>query len=151
MIFFITAMLAMLYALLGRLSDGLLLIRLAETAIGALFGGLTATLLFPTRTRDVVRERAREALDAARDAVHAGIARLLDPASPREPLDAARDLDDRVQQFVLRAKPLVSGNRLVRGRDDLRRWIVALTAAGYYARNLARVADRADGPPGDDR
>ncbi len=147
MIFFITAMLAMLYALLGRLSDGLLLTRLVETAIGALFGGLAATLLFPTRTRDVVRERAREALDAAREAVHAGIARLLDPASPREPLEAARELDDRVQQFVLRAKPLVSGNRFVRGRDDLRRWIVALTAAGYYARNLARVADRSEEIP----
>ncbi|HZO92414.1 MAG TPA: FUSC family protein [Candidatus Baltobacteraceae bacterium] len=147
MIFFITAMLAMLYALLGRLSDGLMFIRLAETIVGAFFGGLSATLLFPTRTRDVVRERARAALDAAREAVHAGIARLLDPASEREPLDAARELDDRVHDFVLRAKPLVSGNRFVRGSDELRRWMVALTSAGYYARTLARVADRSREAP----
>lgn len=147
MIFFITTALAMLYALLGRLSDSLLFVRLEETMIGALFGGLAATLLFPTRTRDVVREKARDALDAAREAVHAGIARILDPRSARDPLEAARALDDRVQDFVLRAKPLVSGNRFGAGREDLRRWIVALTAAGYYARTLARVADRSEEAP----
>ncbi len=39
MIFFITIVLSMLYVLLGLFSDQLLLIRLAETALGAVLGG----------------------------------------------------------------------------------------------------------------
>ena len=148
MMFFITALLALLYTEMGRFSDGLLGIRLAETAIGAACGGLAATLILPTRTRDVARARAGDALTAARDVVHAGIARLLDPAAVESPLDAARTLETNVQQFVARAKPSVGAPVLTGRGHELRRWIVSLSACSYYARTLARVVERSEGATG---
>jgi uncharacterized membrane protein YccC len=142
MIFFITAILALLYALLGRFSDGLLGIRLVETAVGAICGGFAATFILPTRTHDVVRAGAKAALDAAQTAVHASISRFIDPQTASEPLEAARILEERVQQFVARAKPAIAAPALIGAGHELRRWIVSLSACSYYTRVLARTADR---------
>lgn len=146
MIFFITALLSLLWALLGRLSDGLLVVRLEETAAGAAFGALAALLLFPTHTHDVVRDAVTETLDAAADVVHASIGRLIDPAADLHPVATARVLDARFQGLVTRAHPIASG-AILTGGGKLRRWIVALNAATYLARNLAGVAERATQPP----
>jgi uncharacterized membrane protein YccC len=144
MMFFITAMLALLYVWLGRFSEGILAIRLIETAVGAICGGIAATVILPTRTRDVVRASATAALDAARTVVHASITRLVDPspATP-PPLDAARLLEESVQHFVARAKPTVSSPVLLGTGHELRRWIISLSACSHYGRLLARAADRA--------
>jgi uncharacterized membrane protein YccC len=106
MIFFITAELALLYALLGSFSEELLEIRLAETAIGAIFGGLASTLIFPTRTADVIVSSARDALEGAGLLVQAAIGKLLDASSTPDPIDTAHDLDGRIQRFVARARAL---------------------------------------------
>jgi len=147
MIFFVTASLALLYIVLGRFSDGLLGMRLAETTIGALFGGVAGTLIFPTRTRDVIRERTRAALDAVGDVVRASVARLLDPQTDVDPLAAARLLEERVQQFIAGSRPAVSSPALLGSGHEMRRRIVLLRACSYYARTLARVADRAPSFP----
>jgi uncharacterized membrane protein YccC len=147
MMFFITAMLALLYTVLGRFSDGLLGIRLLETAIGALCGGAAATLILPTRTREVVRASAHGALDAIASVVHASITRLLDSGAQDEPLDASRVLEERVQQFTARTQPAIAVPALIGRGHELRRWTVSLNACSYYARLLARAADRTPGPP----
>lgn len=144
MIFFITAMLALLYTLLGRFSDGLLGIRLIETAIGAICGGIAATFILPTRTRDVVRASANATLDAAHDVVRASIVRLLDPNMGTAPLDAARALESRVQEFIARTKPAIAAPALTGRGHELRGWIVSLSACSYYARLLAQTADRSN-------
>jgi len=143
MIFFITALLALLYTVLGRFSDGLLGIRLLETAIGAICGGIAATVILPTRTRDVVRASAHAALAAVASVVHASITRLLDNGAQDEPLDASRVLEERVQQFTARTKPAIAVPTLIGRGHELRRWTVSLNACSYYARLLARAADRA--------
>ncbi|MDJ0389311.1 FUSC family protein [Roseomonas sp. E05] len=56
MIFWITVMLSLLYALLGHFQAGLLEIRLGETVIGAAAGMAVAAALLPRRTRDALRE-----------------------------------------------------------------------------------------------
>lgn len=147
MIFFVTAMLALLYTVLGRFSDGLLGIRLVETAVGALCGGVAATVILPTRTRDVVRASAHAALDAVASVVHASITRLLDSGAQDEPLDASRVLEERVQQFTARTKPAIAVPALIGRGHELRRWTVSLNACSYYARLLARAADRTDESP----
>jgi uncharacterized membrane protein YccC len=144
MIFFVTAMLALLYSALGRFSDGLLGIRLIETAVGALCGGIAATVILPTRTRDVIRASAAAALDALHGVVHASIARLLNAPNETTPLDAVRALEERVQRFTSRTKPAVAVPALVGRGHELRRWIVSLSACSYYARLLARTADRSE-------
>jgi uncharacterized membrane protein YccC len=142
MIFFITALLALLYTLLGRFSDEILAVRLAETAIGAICGGIAATVILPTRTRDVVRASAEAALDATAAVVHASINRLIDPDQAGTPLDSALVLEEAVQHFVARARPWTGVPALIGPGPELRRWIASLNAASYYARLLARTADR---------
>jgi uncharacterized membrane protein YccC len=147
MIFFVTAMLALLYTVLGRFTDGLLGIRLLETAIGALCGGAAATLILPTRTRDVVRASAHAALDAVASVVHASITRLLDTGAQDEPLEASRILEESVAHFTARTKPAIAVPALIGRGHELRRWTVSLNACSYYARLLARAADRTPKPP----
>lgn len=106
MIFFVTIMVGQLYTVLHQFSDGLLVLRLEETAVGALVGFVVALVVLPLSTRDTVR--------TARDGVLTALAELLDAAgdclsgncSPAG-LDAlSRGLDDRVRGLALVAKPL---------------------------------------------
>ncbi len=69
MIFFITIMVAQLYNVLGEYSNGLLVLRLEETAIGAGIGIAVALIFLPLSTRDTVR--------AARDSVFTTLTQAL--------------------------------------------------------------------------
>jgi uncharacterized membrane protein YccC len=146
MIFFITTDLALLYALIGSFSDQLLAIRLAETAIGALFGGLASTLIFPTRTAEVIGASARDALAAAGVLVRTAIDKLLDAQSDDDPIVAAHELDARIQQFVARARTIVGAPQALTGAGrDIRLWMFSLAQYSFYARNLAALVDGAPG------
>jgi hypothetical protein len=68
---------------------------------------------------------------------------LLDNGAQDEPLDASRVLEERVQQFTARTKPAIAVPTLIGRGHELRRWTVSLNACSYYARLLARAADRA--------
>ena len=59
MIFWITIVLGLLFGLLGYFPPEILLLRLAEAAIGSACGVAVAFLLWPTRTSDVVRQAER--------------------------------------------------------------------------------------------
>jgi hypothetical protein len=96
-----------------------------------------------------VQATAQDALDGARDVVRSCVGRLIAAPTDELPLEAARVLEDRVQQFVARAQPVVSLPVLAGMGYELRRWIVSLSACSYYARSLARVVDRGPTPPGD--
>ena len=144
MIFFFTALLSLLWGLLGRLSDGLLVIRLLETAIGAAFGAIAAMLILPTRTRDVVAQAVRDVLDAVGAVIHAGTVHLIDPTPTAEStIVAARTLDASLQHLLARTRPILTGRALTPGARRLHRWTAALGACGYYARSFAALVDRA--------
>lgn len=64
MTFWITTMLALLYGLLGELSFGVLLVRIEETALGAVIGVAAAVLVLPTNTRTAIRHDTRGFLTA---------------------------------------------------------------------------------------
>ena len=148
MIFFVTIMVGQLYSVLHEFSDGLLVLRLEETAIGAAIGFAVALVVLPLSTRDTVR--------SARDALLRDLSRLLRAAAVRldgspaaddeSDLDQlARGLDDRIRQLALVAKPLtrplVWGNSPPRTRHRL----VLYAAAAGHARGLA-VALRRHSP-----
>ena len=63
MTFWITTMLALLYGLLGEFSFGVLMLRIEETAIGAVIGIAVAILVLPTNTRTTIRNDTRAFLD----------------------------------------------------------------------------------------
>ena len=89
----LTAMLAMLYGILGQQVPRLLATRLAETLVGALVAVACARLVFPARTPEHRDQQSAALLRAA-----AGLLRDALQAPPRPPpRDAIRALDRQLQ------------------------------------------------------
>ncbi|GAA5196287.1 hypothetical protein GCM10023322_64860 [Rugosimonospora acidiphila] len=152
MIFFITIMIAQLYSVLHELSDGLLLLRLGETAAGAAIGIVVALVLAPLSTRDVVatvRGNLFTALgDLLRDAADRLDGRTDRPADQPEgsegPAGAARSLDvlartadTRLYQLMLAAAPLTRPLVLSNSPSRTRHRLTLYSAMTHYARGLA--------------
>ncbi|HEY0812307.1 MAG TPA: FUSC family protein, partial [Pseudonocardia sp.] len=89
MAFWITAVLALLYGLIGQFSVETLLVRVEETAVGAAMGMLAGFVILPTGTRQAFGT----ALDAMVAAVHAvldaSVNRLLGRPVAAAPVDLA--------------------------------------------------------------
>jgi uncharacterized membrane protein YccC len=146
MIFFVTVMVGQLYSVLHVFSTGLLLLRLEETAVGAVIGFLVALVVTPLSTKDTIRS-ARDAvltaladlLDAAARRPEPAAHRGLDVVTERRDLDSlSRALDTRLWQLALVARPLtvpmLGGTISPRTRHRL-----ALYASlGMHARALRR-------------
>nr|WP_269151175.1 FUSC family protein [Spelaeicoccus albus] len=82
MIFFITIMVGQMYSVLHEFSDGLLVLRLEETAIGAAAGILVSLVVVPLSATDAVRA-ARDAMFADLRDLLKGAARYLSPETSR--------------------------------------------------------------------
>ncbi|MBA8824442.1 putative membrane protein YccC [Saccharopolyspora lacisalsi] len=136
--FFITTLLGILYGILGIFDVSVLGTRLAETALGAAAGVLAAVLILPTRTSSVVQTRSREFLGSLRDLLRESG----NDASTGETVagmrESVRDLDDRLQQLLNRARPLTT-YRWRSHRSQLSRWLTLISGCAYYVRNLAVV------------
>ncbi len=106
MIFFITIMIGQLYTVLHTFTDALLVLRLEETALGALAGIVVALVVTPLSTRDTVRSAADALLDALAGLLDAAV-EALENHGGRPDLDAlSRGLDDRARRLQLVTKPL---------------------------------------------
>lgn len=137
MAFGITVALSQAYLSLDELSHGLLLYRLAETAVGAGAAMLTVLVVFPLRTRRVIGVAASDLVDAL-----AALARRVVPgdgAGPARPEEDLRSLGWRVDAafdvFTKTAQPLLLGP-LRSPESDLVRLTAAAAAARNYARNI---------------
>ncbi len=142
MAFWITAVLALLYGLIGQFSVETLLLRVAETAVGAAAGMLAGFLVLPVRTRQAFGE-ALDAAVAAADAVLAAATAHLLGRPGAGTVDLARDMDDALATLRLRAQPLDSRFSWLGGRtrSSYHRAVRVLGAVDHYTRRLARVAD----------
>jgi uncharacterized membrane protein YccC len=111
----LTAMLAMLYELLGKYTPGLLVLRMGETLAGAAAAVLSAQFVLPSHTSD---QSDQESLALLHEA-----ARLLrsafDGPGRRSPTDAVRDLDRRLQALRQALGP-VTGPGLPASRTEHR-------------------------------
>ena len=166
MTFFITLMLGQLYTLLHTFSDQLLVVRLEETAVGAVVGLTVSLVILPASTRATLRVARRafllslaHLLDACADHL-AGVPRggLREAGgTDRQPTDEAvpevgsedvevvdRDLLTLVVQTSADARQVVrTHHALTRGRvfgadrEGLRHRISVLGAADSIARTLA--------------
>jgi uncharacterized membrane protein YccC len=147
MTFWITTMLALLYGLLGEFSFGVLLLRIEETAIGAVIGVTVAILVLPTHTRATIRNDTRAFLAALSTLIEISTATMFgeETASPTE---QARQLDRALQQFRVSAKPLLAGVAGLAGRRSIRRGLRILAACDRYGRSLARSAEQYRDPVG---
>ena len=148
MVIGITVMVSMLYVDLGEFSNGLLLDRLELTAIGAAVAMLAALLVFPVRTRRVVRQAVLQYLDALLAFIEGLTETVREASGGDRPTGtataaatssaAARHLDDTLQQLLVTARPL---SRDPHRRDELEHNLQVFVLSAHFARNLAASAD----------
>ena len=136
----ITVMVSMLYVDLGEFSNGLLLDRLELTAIGSAIAMIAALVIFPVRTRRVVRQAALAYLDALLAFFEWLSETVKDASDSSQPVStlsstvAARHLDDTLQQLLVTARPLA---RDPFRRDELGHNLQLFVVSAHFARNLA--------------
>ena len=144
--FWITAVLALLYGLIGQFSVETLVLRVEETAVGAALGMLAGFLVLPTGTRAAFGQ----ALDAMVDAVHAvldaAVDRLLGRPVAAAPVELARDMDAALVVLRQRGRPLDSPFPSRRGRSSYARALRVFGSVDHYARLLARLSDTVRAP-----
>ncbi|BBY55143.1 FUSC family protein [Mycolicibacillus koreensis] len=138
MIFWITTVLALLYGLLGQFSLDVLVLRIEETAIGAVIGVGVALLVLPTRTKTAIRDAACAFLTALSESVDTSVAALA--GDTVHPTDQARRVHTQLQQFRTAAKPVTVGIAGIAGRNTMRRSLRLVNACDHYARALARAS-----------
>ncbi len=148
MTFWITTMLALLYGLLGEFSFGVLLLRIEETAIGAVIGVTVAILVLPTNTRTAIRDDTRAFLTSLSALIEICTATMFGGDETASPTEQARELDRNLQQFRVTAKPLLAGVAGLGSRRSIRRGLRLFTACDRYGRSLARIAEQYQDPAG---
>jgi uncharacterized membrane protein YgaE (UPF0421/DUF939 family) len=135
----ITVMVSQLYVELAEFSNSLLLLRLAETAVGAGVAILTVLLVLPLHVGRVARVAARQQLEALADLIDRCLDRLADPASAAgsdlQLRAAARRVDVAHQALVATVRPMRTP---VFGRlaSRVAGFMATAVAAQHYARNL---------------
>lgn len=150
MTFFITTMLALMYGLLGQFSFEVLMLRIEETAIGAVIGVAVAILVLPTHTRATIRNDTRAFLTALSALIEISTATMFGEDAAASPTEQARELDRALQQFRTSAKPLLAGVAGLAGRRSIRRGLRIFAACDRYGRSLARSAEQYQDPAGSD-
>lgn len=148
MTFWITTMLALLYGLLGQFSFGVLMLRIEETAIGAVIGVTVAVVVLPTNTRTAIRSDTRAFLTSLSALIEISTATMVGAQDGASPSEQARQLDRDLQQFRVTAKPLLAGVAGLAGRRSIRRALRIFTACDRYGRSLARSAEQYQDPVG---
>ncbi|ORW48583.1 hypothetical protein AWC20_25930 [Mycobacterium parmense] len=146
MTFWITTMLALMYGLLGEFTFDVLLLRIEETAIGAVIGVTVAILVLPTNVSTVIRRDARAFLTTLSSLIETSVATMFDDDDSASPTEQARQLDRDLQQFRLTAKPMLSGIARAGSRRSIQRGLQLFTACDRYARNLARSSEQYEDP-----
>jgi uncharacterized membrane protein YccC len=141
-IFFVTLLLGLLYSMLGAAIESLLVLRLEETAIGAVAAILVAAFVLPVRTRDQVRQSGAGVLRALAEAVTAS-RRVLAGEPGASPVPAMRAVDRQVADLRLALLPLTVGRFMLR-RSPVDRPVPALLDCVHWARMLTVAAKAPD-------
>lgn len=136
----ITVTVSQLYQQLGEFTNSLLLVRLEETALGAVIAIVVVMLVLPLHTRQVLRVAMREHVEAVGRLADHATARLVgrEPGVDSTLRSDARAVDAAYQAVVATAQPV---RRTVWGSvdEDTLRALRLTLASRNYSRNL--VAD----------
>ena len=141
MTFWISTMLALMYGLLGESSFSLLLLRIEETAVGAVIGIAAAMLVLPIDTRTRIRHDAHSFFLTLSDLIEASITSLLGHQTPVILTETARQLGRDLQQFRASAKPMSGGLAGLAGQGSIRHGLRMLTASDRYVRILVHSSE----------
>lgn len=140
MIFAVTLMVSLLYGLLGFLNPGLLVLRLAETGVGALGAGLAVLVVLPVTTHATTHSWIQRALSSVHACTAQAAARLAGaPGADPEPHIA--ELESLLGRVRLSLAPLVHPLNPFRARKARARKVLALLDdCAREVRSLACVA-----------
>ncbi|TQK07145.1 FUSC family protein [Herbaspirillum sp. SJZ107] len=130
----LTAMLAMVYELMGMDSEGLLVLRLAETVAGAASAVLSARLVLPVHTQDDSNGKSAALLRSASGLLRAALAE-----APRPPWDAVRELDRKLAALRASLGP-VTGTAYPASKAHRRRQLDRLSRIAYCIRHFHGLA-----------
>ena len=148
MIFFVTIMVGQLYSVLHEFSDGLLVLRLEETAIGAAVGILVALLVAPTSTRDTARAARASLLTALADMLDAATRRIENTPHDADLDGLARTVENALRQLNVVAAPMTRPMLFNNDPTRVRRALTLYAAAATHSRALASQLRREpDVPP----
>ncbi|GAB3484535.1 FUSC family protein [Amycolatopsis cihanbeyliensis] len=139
MAFFITSMLGLLYSLLGTFSFGVLWLRLAETAVGAVAGVLAAMVIVPVRTRAVMLDDIAEVLTDLDDFLRSATA-LLAGTENVSVIERSRSLDRAVARVRATMEPLTHPVNISSRRDYGWYVLTTLETIAFRARHVAARA-----------
>ncbi|MEO3935317.1 FUSC family protein [Dermatophilaceae bacterium Soc4.6] len=137
MTFFITLMLGELYALLHTFTDSLLLLRLEETAVGAVVGIGVCVVVLPSGTRATLRVARRSFLTALADLLAACADHLEGVSGERDLIALVVRSGAAARQVVRTHQALTRGRVFGAGREALQHRISVLGSADAVARTLA--------------
>ena len=139
MVFWITIILGLLFGMLGYFPPELLLLRLKETAVGAVCGALVACLVLVRRGRAATQDATIAFLRALRAVVDGAAGALLD-GTP-EPGLTARILEAEQRFHDLCAITHFEQAGLAVSRNELlRRRMLMLEACEQWARELGEIS-----------
>ncbi|GAA4679387.1 FUSC family protein [Pseudonocardia yuanmonensis] len=140
--FWITAVLALLYGLIGQFSVETLVLRVIETAVGGALGALAALVVLPKHTRAAFQEALDDTVLALDETLGATVDRMTGRPPTGLPVVLARTADEKLGTLRQRAEPLDNPLPRRHGRGSYQRALRVLTAVDHYARALARLSDR---------
>jgi uncharacterized membrane protein YccC len=141
MTFWISTMLALMYGLLGQFTFSLLLLRIEETAVGAVLGMAAAMLVLPINTRTHIRHDAHTFFLTLSGLVDDSVTSLLGGETATPLTETARQLGRDLLQFRISAKPLSAGLAGLAGRRSMRHGLRMLIACDRYARILVHSSE----------
>ena len=139
----ITVTLALAFGQQGVFSTSLLLLRVEETALGAAIGIIVATVIFPLRTRRILRVALRRHIQALGRLVdHAGSVLVSGDRDSSTLRADVRAVDAAYQAVLATARP--NGRNLFGSVDEqTSRALRIATAARDYSRNLVNDVEAA--------
>ncbi len=144
-IFFLTVMLGLLYGMLGAPLDNVLVLRLEETAVGAVAAIVVAALSHPNPTSEQVRQSGRAVITELAAVVRCCADALAGDATAN-PAYAMRQVDRNLADLRLALAPVVAGRAVLR-RSAVERPVPALLDCVYWTRLLAAEVQAHSGSP----
>ncbi|MFD9722024.1 FUSC family protein [Streptomyces sp. NPDC059076] len=140
MVLAVTLMAGLLYGLLGVLDSGLLMLRLEETLVGAVFAAVAVLLILPISTHTTNNIWIERALERVRTCTAESLARLSGVATA-DPAPHAAELEQLLGRVRMSLAPLVHPLSPYRGRRARARRVLALLdECAEEVRGLVAVA-----------
>jgi uncharacterized membrane protein YccC len=131
-----TLMLAVLYDVLGQLTENILVLRLEETLAGSLVGALVAGLVLPTSTRATVREAMAKFLNSVAATLDELSRPVSSPFERRSLVRRLREVDRHLMGLRASAAPIVGRVSILR-KGDLPATVFDAAVLAHFLRHLA--------------